>query len=347
MRVVLIDWLGRGGIAQTSEAWAIELGAAGHEVVVVTRAGRELGAGPIAVVQAPRTRLGRIGDHRAVAAAAIASIRELRPDVVVVQNYVIPALERPVHRAARRAGARVIQIVHDHRVLARFASTSAGLPGLLRAADVVCTHSRYVGDAVTARAGVQVVRLRLPVQLGLLSHDRPPPPVDAPDGTLLAVHFGVLSRAYKGTETFLELARKGVSGWSFAILGTGATAVGPEGLLRLPGFLDPGELAAAVEQSAASLFPYVSATQSGAIVLAKVLGSVPVSNDVGGLSEQIEDGVSGLLIAPDAGIAAWASAMEELSDESRRSTMAARAKEQAWDDHRHFAREIDDLVAGR
>ncbi len=35
--VLMIDWLGRGGIAQCTEAWAIELGGAGHAVTVVTR----------------------------------------------------------------------------------------------------------------------------------------------------------------------------------------------------------------------------------------------------------------------------------------------------------------------
>ncbi len=37
LSVVLVDWLGRGGIAQTSEAWVDELDASGHDVCVVTR----------------------------------------------------------------------------------------------------------------------------------------------------------------------------------------------------------------------------------------------------------------------------------------------------------------------
>ena len=69
--VLLVDWLGRGGIAQTTEAWALELGGRGHAVEVVTRGERELGDGVVTVCGSPPGH-GKLGAHRAVARTAVA-----------------------------------------------------------------------------------------------------------------------------------------------------------------------------------------------------------------------------------------------------------------------------------
>ena len=68
-KTLIVDWLGRGGIAQATEAWAIELSAHRHDVEVVTRPGRELGAGPVPVTTS-REKKRRIAAHRAVARGA-------------------------------------------------------------------------------------------------------------------------------------------------------------------------------------------------------------------------------------------------------------------------------------
>ncbi|HEX2577520.1 MAG TPA: hypothetical protein VHK88_14300, partial [Aquihabitans sp.] len=99
MTTLLVDWLGRGGIAQCTESWAIELDAAGIDVVVATRAGRELAATPLPTVTADGR--GRLAAHRHLVAATVEAIRQRRPDTVVVQNFLIPSMEQAVHRAAR------------------------------------------------------------------------------------------------------------------------------------------------------------------------------------------------------------------------------------------------------
>lgn len=126
MTTVLVDWLGRGGIAQTTEAWARELASNGTDVVVVTREGRELAAAPVPIVTSPARR-GRIATHRDLATAAARAIEEHRPGVVVVANYLIPPLELPVYEAARRVGARVVLVIHDHRLHSRLAGTWVGM----------------------------------------------------------------------------------------------------------------------------------------------------------------------------------------------------------------------------
>jgi glycosyltransferase involved in cell wall biosynthesis len=343
MSVLLVDWLGRGGIAQTSEAWAIELEAAGADAIVVTRAARELGSGAV-VVDAARARRGRLTAHREVARHAESRIRDVRPDVVVVQNYVAPILERPVFDAAHDVGARVVIVVHDHRLHTARAGTRAGLRRELRRADVVVTHTHHVADGVSAYSGRDdVLVMPHPVQVGMLRHEAEP--VELPEeGRLRAVTFGVLKRSYKGAPVVGLLAAQGVDGWSFLAVGTGAPE-GTPGITALPGYAPPGRLTAVVGGTDATLAPYTHATQSGVVVLAHVLGSVPVASAVGGIPEQIDDGVDGLLLAPNSPVAAWRDALEHLAEDDARKAMAVAGVARAWRDHEDFARMVREVVA--
>lgn len=343
MSVVLVDWLGRGGIAQTSEAWAIELRSAGVDTVVVTRPARELGSGAIQVEGAP-AHGARLAAHRSVAQEAARQILERHPDVVVVQNYVAPILEGPVYAAARHVGARVVIVVHDHRLHTARAGTRVGLRRELRRADAVIAHTRYVAEGVIAYSGrTDVLTVPHPVQVGMLRHE--PEHVEVPDEALRSAGtFGVLKRAYKGSSVVERLAGSGVEGWAFLAVGAGA----PEhvhGMTTLPGYASPGRLISAVSATDVTLAPYTHATQSGVVVLAHVLGSVPIASAVGGLPEQIEDGVDGLLVAPEAPIEVWRHAMLDLSDDDRRKAMAVAGEARAWRDHDEFASRIVAVVS--
>lgn len=341
--VVMVDWLGRGGIAQCAEVWAMELDAAGHGVTIVTRPGRELGEGAVAVAEAPARR-GRIASHRAVVRTAVERIRDERPDVVVVHNYVLPPLEAPVHDAARAVGARVVVVIHDHRLHTLRAGTRAGLRTQIRRADAVLTHTRYVADGVTSYSGRRDIEVvPHPAQTGMLRHVPVAPFL--PNGPDRWVgHFGVLKRRYKGGDVVEGLARQGLTGWGFLAVGVGAPRDVP-GLYAHPGYAPTGALLGAVAATDATLAPYDHATQSGVVVLAHLLGSVPVASAVGGIPEQIDDGVDGILVAPGASRATWRAALARLSDDDLRRRMAAAGTARAWRDHETFVAEIRGLAA--
>lgn len=337
--VVLVDWLGRGGIAQTSESWAIELERAGHDVRVVTRSDRELGAGEVASV-GPAERGGAIRSHLALCRFAARTIREVRPDVVVIQNYVIPALEEQVHRAARQVGARVVFVVHDHRHREWREGAHLGLARQLDRADRIVVHSAAVGEGLAGRPVEQVV---LPVQLGLAERTGTSALEPVP-GRLLAVQIGILNRAYKGADIGAAVAAAGVDGWAFGFAGVGAPPC--PGGQSVDRFLEPDELVATVQEADAVLLPYRHATQSGVVVLAQLCGTVPVASAVDGVAEQIVDGTTGLLVPAGAPVEAWRERLAELADDELRHRLQVEGRAAVWRQHEAFRASVLALIAG-
>jgi glycosyltransferase involved in cell wall biosynthesis len=340
MNVTLVDWLGRGGIAQTTETWAVELARRGHGVTVATRGGRELAPDRADIVTAS-TRGGAIAAHARLARAAAAAVRERRPDCVVVQNYVVPPLETPVYDAARAVGARLVVVVHDDRLHTRRAGTRVGLRRHLRHADVVVAHTQAVARRVTRDTGRTVLVLPHPVPVGMVAARRGET-VHPPEGRW-AAHFGVLRRGYKGTALVETLAGT-VPGWAFVVLGVGAPAARPN-LVSVPGFVTAARLVDTVAASDATVLPYSHATQSGAVVLAQALGSVPAVTAVGGIPEQVTDGHDGLLLPPDADAEHWRAALHQLDDADHRHALARAGTQRVWAQHHEFTRGIEELLA--
>jgi glycosyltransferase involved in cell wall biosynthesis len=214
-----------------------------------------------------------------------------------------------------------------------------GLARRLRDADVVVTHTGYVADGVRAyakRGDITVVPH--PAQVGMLRHARTAGSLpDEP--ARWAGHFGVLRRRYKGSDVVAELARRPVDGWGIVAVGVGARADTP-GLYSVPGYVRPGELVGTVASTDVTLAPYRFATQSGVVVLAHLLGSVPIASSVGGIPEQIEHDVDGLLLAPGATVDDWRAALELLSDDDTRKDLAVAGTARAWREHEAFIRGI-------
>ncbi len=330
---VIVDWLGRGGITQTTEAWLEAL--SDRSPVLVTRSGRDLSTRP-GVVEAGGP-LPALAAHWMLARRAASLIRAERPSLVVIQNYVIPPIESQVHRAARGVGAKVVVVVHDHRLHGRLAAgTRAGLRSQLERADVVITHSRYVADRLGV-AGPRVVPL--PIQVGMTALAEKAAAVGTEVATdqigWMALHFGVIRRDYKGTDTVLRLAERGLSGWRFVVAGKGTPPMA-QGAEVVGGYVDSGALVDLLRGATAVLLPYRFATQSGAVALAQALGCVCVVSAVGGIPEQVVDGITGLLVSADAPDSTWRDALVGLEDDGYRSTIAETAQRARQADHELF-----------
>lgn len=335
--VVMVDYLGRGGITQAAWGYAEALRAAGHEVTLVSRAGRELAPGLPGLVGVRRPAGGAAVWHAAVLAGAVREIRRRRPDAVVVQNYWAPFAEMVLLRAAHREGAGVVLVVHNHVPHAPGTGVRAGLPRLVRAADVVVAHSRFVAERLDP-SDRPVHVLPLPDNLGLAGAPEPCAPAAPPR----CLHFGVLARGYKGAELVRRLAGEGVGRWSFRLVGVGA---GPpeRHLSTRDAFVRLDELVAEITAASVVLLPYQSASQSAAVRMAQSLGRPPVASAVGGIPEQIADGVDGVLVPAGADLPAWRGALEELSD-SRIERMGRAARARAEADHAAFAAGIAELL---
>lgn len=343
--VLLVDWLGRGGIAQAGSNWAAELRAAGRVVTVVTRGGRELGDLVPGVTGAGEGK-GQLAAHRAVVEAAAQAIRDRRPSTVVVQNYVLPVLEQPVYRAANDVGARLVVVIHDHRLHTLLAGNRVGLRRNLRRADVVAAHSQFVAGAVGRTSGRPVTVLPLPLHLVMFSPEAGAGGPSRPAGAdLTAVHFGILKRSYKGTGLVTELATGGVPGWRFTLVGAGAPPSVPRAT-TVPRFVEAGELMELVAGADVAVLPYSMATQSGAVALAQALGTAPVASAVGGIPEQIVDGETGRLVPAGAGLETWRGVLAELAaDPGWVDAMGKRARAHAWEAHDRFRAEVLALTA--
>lgn len=341
--ILMVDWLGRGGIAQCTEAWALGLAERGADVAIVTRPGRELSGRSVPVIEGPTAR-GAAAEHIALVRTAARAIRDLRPSVVVVSNYLFPSAERLVTSAASRSGAKVVFVVHNARPHSGRSGTALGLHRMLQRADVVVAMSEFVADQVAVDRRDAVELVPHPVPVGMLDRlDDGRMLVEKPDEAL-ALHFGVVKRSYKGTRTMLDLAAHGVDGWRLAIVGNGA----PErarGVLTVPGFAAANDLALTVKRSDATLLPYRSASQSGAVVLSQALGTLPVASAVGGIPEQIEHGVTGILVRAGADVGEWRSALAGLRDGDVRDALGAQAREQVWASHARSCALLWDFVA--
>ena len=353
--VLIVDWLGRGGIAQCSYAWAVGLarpevdGSPSTEiarrVTVVTRRGRDLDVAAGVDVKTVENRLHPLVAHRRVVAKAARIIRATRPTVVVLQNYIVPPLERPVVAAAVEVGARLILVLHDHRLHDGTAGTTFGLRKLIRQMDLIVCHTEFVAHGVaslTCRRDIEV----LPHPAPALWLDQPPGPaaVAPEEGTRLALHFGMLGKRYKGTDRVQRLAARGVQGWSFAIVGPGAPTAS-RGAVTVRGYLSTNGLVNSVRASDATLLPYSFATQSGAVVLAQACGSVVVAHRVGGIPEQVTDQVTGMLLPSDATDADWFKVLISLDDPDLRTAIVDRARRLVATNQAGFTRGIRRLVS--
>jgi glycosyltransferase involved in cell wall biosynthesis len=234
------------------------------------------------------------------------------PAVAIVHNP-IPHEQRPFDRVLTRTVLRRLRgaVVHAETSLATLSRVAPGLPA------AAVPH---------------------PPNLEIAATDLPP----APPYRLL--FFGLV-RPYKGLdialEALAELARRGVP---VELLVTGEfwepvqtyrrqlDALGLGGRVELrPGYVRDEEVGGLLAATHLVVAPYRHATQSGIVPIAGRAGRAVVATAVGGLAEQVVDGVNGTL-APPSDAHALATAIERALGALPALTAGARRMTATWSD---------------
>jgi glycosyltransferase involved in cell wall biosynthesis len=206
-------------------------------------------------------------------------------------------------RAAHRAGIRTVLLVHDAEphpgerrpILDTLARRE------IRASDHIVSLSDHVADRLLARGDVEarhLTRLYHPILdfRAASAHGRDR------SGPFRLLFFGRIL-PYKGLPLLLDAFRRlraaGLD-CTLTVAGRGRIDAPPElrdqpGLMIEQGWVAPGAVGDLLSGADAVVLPYLEASQSGVAAAAYGSGIPVVATPVGGLSEQVLSGTTGIL----------------------------------------------------
>ena len=236
-----------------------------------------------------------------------ALFQRLQSDRIEVLIELMPHVWSPfIMSVSHRAGVRYATIIHDadpHP--GDYTSVVKGfLDWSIRSADVVFTLSRAVAEPLLA-AGVpqsKVFTLFHPdLRYGKVEHAR------IPNAPLRLLFLGRIM-PYKGLPLFLdavELLRQQGIPVAIGVFGEGSLGSSAQRLARLGAevvnrWLADDEIAKVLSRFDALVCSHIEASQSGVVATAHGAGLPVVATPVGGLIEQIHDGITGVIaVRPD------------------------------------------------
>ena len=345
---------------------------AGHEVLAWTpEPVRPERQGTIGLA---RTSLGSLWSRRA-SAQLRRFVRDRRPDVVHVHNL-YPMLSPTVLRTAHDLELPAVMTLHNYRLLClpatleRDGSVCERCVGHLpwQGVRFRCYRGSAAGSAVVAtsltlhrsvgsfdmvsrflpvsgfvldkyvEAGFEAARMRVRENFAW----------DAPRRQGAGDYFlyaGRLSRE-KGVENLLKAWDPNLG--HLVIAGTGPEEArlraAEVGGVEFAGALSPEALRGVVAGARAMVVPSIGYETSGKVVMEAFASGVPViASRIGALPEAVEDGISGLLVAPE-DPRGWASAIRALGDDATSVRLGAGAIER-WRQRYAPARGLEGLEA--
>lgn len=246
----------------------------------------------------------------------------------------------------------VVLTIHDPRVRVGEPHRRVELirRRFLKRARAVLLHSDYAARVLQARYPELATKVCATVPLGVYDvFDRACP--ERPEDPRCVLFFGNVS-PYKGIETLLAaapLVAESVPGVRVVVAGRPVAGydLPPQPALPNGGVWDvrlghqsPERLCALFRDAAVVVLPYVEASQSGVVATASAFHKPVVASAVGGIPEDVVEGVTGLLVPPGDPLTLAGALTELLTDPARRARMrssiaARQAGELAWN---HLAR---------
>jgi glycosyltransferase involved in cell wall biosynthesis len=230
----------------------------------------------------------------------------------------------------------------------------------LRRFPLICTihdPSRHLGAQSSLYAGLAAVQVALADRIIVLSqaHRTSLTRYGKPESRLNVIHHGELGSSkpfhpiphnrqllffgrieqYKGLDILVDafhIAKQSQPELSLVIAGRGklskkiADMNGTRDIKIYNRWLSDEELNQLCLASDLVVLPYIEATQSGVAAKAQALGRPVIVTSVGGLPEQIEDGISGSIVPPNS-VNALARAIGALLQDEKRLSEMSRA---AW-----------------
>ncbi len=232
--------------------------------------------------------------------------QRLQQDRTQVVVDLLPHVWSPfIAPVIRAAGVRYVVLIHDadaHPGDHRTVSVKILLDRTMRDADQILTLSHAVSDRLVAKGRATNEKIRTLVHPDL-TFGTPNPPVTFKAGAPIRLAFIGRVMPYKGLPLFLDsmdlLENAGVatkvSVYGEGNLGASAARLSKMGADVLNRWLTAAEIAALLARCDAVVLAHTEASQSGIAAMALAAGVPVVTTPVGGLREQIEHGVTGIV----------------------------------------------------
>jgi glycosyltransferase involved in cell wall biosynthesis len=255
------------------------------------------------LLQAWRVPIIRRQILRHIAAYKPRAVIELMPHVW--SPFIAPAI--------KAAGVRYVTIIHDaspHPGDYRSASVEWAARRTLRQADLILTLSGTVAGRIEAMELAPHTRIFPLFHPDLDFGGQRAPEAPRPSEPLRLVFFGRIM-PYKGLPLFLqmveELRNQGIAVEAGVFgegnLGASAAQLRAMGIEVINRWLTEAEIAEILPQFHAVVLSHIEASQSGIAAAAFGAGLPVIATPVGGIIEQVEDEITGVLAARADGVA--------------------------------------------
>lgn len=329
-RPLLIDPSSRGGIVAYTELVGRSLQAAGAAPEILGNVALQEAGGKVPVVRAlPDSRWGpstlplpvayaqRLWMWARSAVAIERHVRRTRPDVV---HFQMPINRRLDARLLRRLARSVPVVWTAHDVLP-FETTAADrdrFAAIYRAVDRVIVHTAPAAAAVRELAGVEAVVIDHPVsdRIVRLPRDEARRRIGVPESERLLVALGFV-RAYKGYGLLADVWEQlGDAAPRLLLMGELMAEEERPVLERLQatgradvrvGYAPEDELQTALIAADGLLLPYVIASDSGLLHLARAAGVPVLASDAPQLAASVTAASAGAVLPRT--VAAWSAAV--------------------------------------